>query len=201
MTCRCYNTISDHRSRTSMPSAVFISQPQFPHRAIGIFFRGEVGKHSAGREGRIHTDRDYYKAETFLFIPAYRAGGSNEGEIAPFGRWRIQRYKVLNAWSNSAWVPNSHGIALLELKEQNMHWIGDVTGYLGNWRGRVVNNNLTMLGYHVNLDGGGRMQVNNAGMFKKGMNNTYLYGSVMGQWCKGWPMDRGFWRSSSDRIV
>jgi V8-like Glu-specific endopeptidase len=129
-----------------------------------------------------------YFFEKFEFIPAYGVGVNK----APLEKWYVEDKFVASDWSSSdGKVPNGQDVAILVMKDQEIEGkpksIADVTGKLNFATNRLEDNHLTILGYPGKLDGGERMQITNAQMYKSLEKNTYLYGSNMSEGASGGP--------------
>jgi V8-like Glu-specific endopeptidase len=129
-----------------------------------------------------------YFFTNFMFVPAYRSG------VAPIGTWTAATIFVTNAWYVSTGaVPNPQDVGMMVMRDNSGNRIGLVTGYLGYMTLQLAKNQLTMLGYPVNLDSGERMEINSAFTFGAGGQNTFIYGSAMRGGSSGgpWIVDHG----------
>lgn len=123
-----------------------------------------------------------YFYTNFMFIPGYRNG------VAPVGTWTPSQIRVTQVWyASNGSVPNAQDVAIMVMRDNGGSAIGNVTGWYGSWTNRLALNHLTMIGYPGNLDNGQRMEMNQAGTFANGGNNTYIYGSAMRGGSSGGP--------------
>jgi V8-like Glu-specific endopeptidase len=140
-----------------------------------------------------HSDpANRYFYQNFLFVPGYNFGK------APLKRWPWAWVIVSGTWAvgGHAW-PNAQDVAILEVsdfvdKRGVVRKLSEYTGFLGYKTLAVSNNNLTMLGYPLNLNSGELMVANQAQTAGDAGNNTYAYGSLMMNGSSGGPWIQDF---------
>ncbi|MFO1069093.1 MAG: trypsin-like serine protease [Geminicoccaceae bacterium] len=177
----------------------------YPYRAAGkLFLRNPangatvfcsaavINKRLLGTAGHCVYDtaaNRFY--DNFRFVPAYNNGS------APYGSWDWQWVWAANTWINSvgsAPFPNNGDFAILEVQDENVagatRKIGDHVGFLGWVTNGLVGQNITTLGYPLNLDNGQRMQITNSearavsGANAGQIGNDQTGGSSGGPWMR-----------------
>lgn len=124
---------------------------------------------------------------TWLFVPADMNG------TAPYGSWTWSYVLASAGWAGgNGSVPNDEDWGFLIINDQNGTSLGNKVGWFGWATGALSGNNVTVLGYPGNLDGGNYMQQNQAQIAASGGNNTYEIGSAMGPGSSGGPWVMSF---------
>jgi V8-like Glu-specific endopeptidase len=127
----------------------------------------------------------------FLFVPAYHNGA------APYQAWNWRWVITTGEWASSnGSVPNKADFAIIELEDRrfgsNIKKIGEVTGWLGYRTNALMPNHTKKLGYPANHDSGQIMHHVDSQHFRKGGEDTVLYGSDMRGGSSGGPWVENF---------
>lgn len=215
------NPVSQRRARTGATPmdvgykrAYFSSQPlvpieadqSYPYSAVGMLFFSVPGEGdfacsaavvsprlvlTAGHCVHTGSGNDQGWHTDFEFIPAYRDG------VAPFGTWKGTHAFVSNPWYYGRGnVPNVADYGLIEVEDHVIDGvsrrIGEAVGYLGFQTNRLMPNHAHLLGYPAAFDSGERMHQVTAQSFRRGDQNTVLYGSDMNDGSSGGPWIMNF---------
>lgn len=123
----------------------------------------------------------------WMFVPGDMNG------TAPYGTWTWNYVLASAGWAGGTGkVPNDEDWGFLIITDQSSKTLGSKVGWFGFLTGALPANNVTVLGYPGNLDGGRYMQQTQAQIAASGGNNTYLIGSSMGPGSSGGPWVQGF---------
>ena len=110
----------------------------------------------------------------FTFVPAYHRGE------APYGTWRPSFVATTDTWSNGGEeIPNDADFGVLVMNDQDGMKIGNVTGWLGYKLNDLTPNQVKLLGYPANFDGGQRMHQIDSGAYECCFGRSAIYGSDM----------------------
>lgn len=128
-----------------------------------------VHKGSGGSNG-------FYRS--VVFVPAYHQGQ------APYQSWNYRWMITTGSWATSnGSVPNRADLAIIEVEDRRFNGqtkrIGDVVGWAGYQTNSLEKNHTKKIGYPGNLDSGQIMHQVDSGAWRKGGQNTMLYGSDM----------------------
>jgi V8-like Glu-specific endopeptidase len=133
----------------------------------------------------------------FMFVPSCRnCTQADPLAGAPFGHWDYVVAYVPNTWTTGGGTfPNAADYAVVVLRDRGTppRRIGDVLGYrLGFDLNSLFNNDIVMLGYPEDLDGGQLMHQVFSGQSRSGGKNTVEYGSDMRPGASGGPFIQNF---------
>lgn len=128
----------------------------------------------------------------FAFAPAYN------GAVAPsdpYCRWTPNYSTVPAQWASSSGYPATDDFAVLVMNDRSCNGatrqIGVYLGWFGWQTGRLIGNNITQLGYPVNLDSGNRMQVSQSNVYQRASYAGEI-GSAQGGGTSGGPWVQNF---------
>lgn len=155
---------------TSVRAGPRLITREFPHRAVGkLFFSTPDGNFvcSAAAISRrliITAAHCVYDADeeefysNFRFFPAY---DGTKHFLTPYCQWGWSRAIVPREYDGS--VVGEYDFAIIQPRDRDCRryqtrTMGEITGWLGFSTNLLVGNNITQLGYPVNLDGGQLMQ-------------------------------------------
>lgn len=121
-----------------------------------------------------------------VFAPTYFLGDAREF-------WFASGVFVHPAWiAGRGILPNAGDYALVELADNELGRVGDVTGTYRVGINRLFPNHVTMLGYPSAFDGGEFLHVVSSQSFQKGRKGTVLYGGDMTDGADGGPWIENF---------
>lgn len=181
----------------------------YPQSAVGkLFFRKPDGltyvcSASAIKPGVIvtagHCVHSGNGAQTgwynsWTYVPGYRVIGTSPRALLegrPFGTWTgpVHVRTTSDWYIGGGGVPNLRDIAVIVYpKDQYGYFVGQYTGWLGYQYPAFIGRHVSVVGYPVNLDGGGLAHRVEALAGSYGSVNNGVYGSDMTGGSSGGPI-------------
>jgi len=190
---------------TSVRAGPRLITREFPHRAVGrLFFERNgnpfvcsgavISKRLIMTAAHCVYDPDEGFFDQFRFLPAY---DDTKFFATPYCQWAADRVIVPQEYDGS--VVTEYDFAIIQARDRNCRRftprsVGEITGALGWASNLLIGNNVTQVGYPMNLDSGMLMQKTHSDVVEVNINNatTGQIGSAQSGGTSGGPWVQNF---------